>query len=69
MVRRVMLRLETVPARDPQEMNAICERVQEIVRLVLEHSQQESTLLIDAMLVHTGGEGLAVGKCCEVTVG
>jgi hypothetical protein len=56
-IRNIVLRLDRNPPFDRTSFNAVCEKLREVIREVLEHTRRENELFVESIQQDTGGSG------------
>jgi hemerythrin-like domain-containing protein len=56
-IRKIVLRLDRTPPVDRTSFNAVCEKLREVIKQVLEHTRRESEVFVESIQQDTGGSG------------
>jgi hemerythrin-like domain-containing protein len=56
-IRKIVLRLDRTPPVDRASFNAVCEKLRQVIKQVLEHTRRESELFVESIQRDTGGSG------------
>ena len=56
-IRKIVLRLDRNAPVDRTSFNAVCEKLREVIRQVLEHTRRENELFVESIQQDTGGSG------------
>jgi iron-sulfur cluster repair protein YtfE (RIC family) len=56
-IRKIVLRLDRTPPVDCASFNAVCEKLRQVIKQVLEHTRRENELFVESIQQDTGGSG------------